>query len=38
MPDGTERKFIADGDTVVMRASKGKIGFGDVRAELLPAK
>lgn len=38
MPDGTERKFIADGDTVVMRASKGKIGFGEVKAELLPAK
>lgn len=38
MPDGTERKFIADGDTVVMRASKGKIGFGEVSAELLPAK
>ena len=38
MPDGTERKFIADGDTVVMRASKGKIGLGEVSAELLPAK
>ena len=38
MPDGTERKFIADGDTVVMSASKGKIGFGEVSAELLPAK
>lgn len=38
MPDGTERKFIADGDTVVMRASNGKIGFGEVSAELLPAK
>ena len=38
MPDGTDRKFIADGDTVVMRAAKGKIGFGEVSAELLPAK
>ena len=37
MPDGTERKFIADGDTVVMRASKGLLGFGEVSGELLPA-
>lgn len=37
MPDGTERKFIADGDTVVMRASKGLIGFGEVSGELLSA-
>ena len=37
MPDGTERKFIQDGDTVVMRASKGLIGFGEVSGELKPA-
>ena len=37
MPDGTERKFIADGDTVVMRASNGLIGFGEVSGELLSA-
>ncbi len=37
MPDGTERKFIQDGDTVVMRASKGLIGFGHVSGELKPA-
>ena len=37
MPDGTERKFIQDGDTVVMRGSKGLIGFGDVTGELKPA-
>ena len=37
MPDGSERKFIQDGDTVVMRASKGLIGFGEVAGELKPA-
>ena len=42
MPDGTERKFILDGDTVVMKAfceKDGKrIGFGEVRTKVLPAK
>jgi fumarylacetoacetase len=42
MPDGTERKFILDGDTVVMKAycEKGgkRIGFGEVRTKVLPAK
>ena len=33
MPDGTERKFVQDGDTVVMRAPY----FGEVRGTLLPA-
>ena len=33
MPDGTERKFILDGDTVVMRASF----FGEVSGRLLSA-
>ena len=37
MPDGSDRKFIQDGDTVVMRASKGLIGFGEVAGELKPA-
>lgn len=41
MPDGTERKFINDGDTVIMRAhAEGdgvKIGFGEVSTEVLPA-
>ena len=32
MPDGTERKFILDGDTVVMRAPF----FGDVRSTIVP--
>ena len=42
MPDGTERKFINDHDTVIMRGHGEKdgvrIGFGEVRTELLPAK
>lgn len=41
MTDGTERKFIQDGDTVVMRghANNGgvRIGFGEVRGAVLPA-
>lgn len=40
--DGTERKFIQDGDTVTMRAyaeHNGKrVGFGEVVTEILPAK
>lgn len=42
MKDGTERKFINDNDTVIMRGYSEKdgvrIGFGDVSAKLLPAK
>jgi fumarylacetoacetase len=41
MPDGTERKFINDYDTVVMRGyaqkAEVKVGFGEVRAKVLPA-
>ena len=41
MPDGSERKFINDGDTVVMRGFGTKdgvrIGFGEVRTKVLPA-
>ena len=37
MPDGSQRRFIQDGDTVTMRASKGLIGFGEVSAELTPS-
>ncbi len=41
LSDGTERKFINDGDTVLMRAysKKGgmRIGLGEVKAKLLPA-
>ena len=42
MPDGSERKFIADHDTVIMRGYSAKngvrIGFGEVTAKILPAK
>lgn len=41
MPDGTERKFIQDGDTVIMRGHSEKdgvrIGFGEVSTKVLPA-
>ena len=40
--DGTERKFLLDGDTLVMcgHAERDgvRVGFGDVRGEVLPAK
>ena len=42
MPDGSTRKFIHDGDTVIMRGSAQnkdvKIGFGEVSTLVLPAK
>ena len=42
MSDGTERKFINDGDTVIMRGFSEKdgirIGFGEVSTKVLPAK
>ena len=42
MPDGTERKFILDGDTVIMKGHAEKegirIGFGEVKTKILPAK
>ncbi len=42
MPDGSERKFINDGDTVIMRGhcenNSIRIGFGEVRTKVLPAK
>lgn len=41
MPDGSERKFIHDGDTVIMTAYSQKdelrIGFGEVSTKVLPA-
>jgi len=41
MPDGTERKFIQDGDSVIMKAfceKNGKrVGFGEVKTKVLPA-
>jgi len=42
MPDGSERKFILDGDTVIMKGycerNGIRIGFGEVAAKVLPAK
>jgi len=42
MPDGSERKFIMDGDTVIMKGhcqrNGIRIGFGEVAAKVLPAK
>lgn len=41
LPDGSERKFFADGDTVTMRGWGEKdgirIGFGEVSGKILPA-
>lgn len=41
MNDGTERKFIQDGDTVIMRGFSSKdgvrVGFGEVTGKILPA-
>ena len=41
MKDGSERKFINDGDTVTMRGYAEKdgkrVGFGEVSAKILPA-
>ena len=42
LPGGAERKFLADGDTVAMTAwCQGdgyRVGFGDVRGMVLPAR
>ncbi len=42
LSDGTERKFIEDGDTIIMRGFAEKdgkrVGFGEVAAKVLPAK
>ncbi len=41
MPDGSERKFILDNDTVIMRGFAQKngvrVGFGEVKTKVLPA-
>jgi len=41
MPDGTERKFIEDGDTVIVKGLAEKdgvrIGFGECKGKILPA-
>lgn len=42
MPDGSERKFLLDGDTVIMRGFAERhgvrIGFGECRGQIIPAK
>lgn len=42
MSDGTERKFLLDHDTVIMRGYCEKegvrVGFGEVKTKILPAK
>jgi fumarylacetoacetase len=42
MPDGSERKFINDQDTVIMKGfseNNGfRIGFGEVKTKILPAR
>ena len=42
MPDGTERKFILDNDTVIIKGHCAKdnirVGFGQVSNKILPAK
>ena len=41
LPDGSERKFLLDGDTVIMRGygehNGVRIGFGEVRGTVLAA-
>ncbi len=41
LPSGQERKFLQDGDTVIMtgwcQGDGYRVGFGDVRGEVLPA-
>jgi fumarylacetoacetase len=41
LPDGTERKFIQDGDTLILKGfAQGdgyRIGFGSSQAKVLPA-
>jgi fumarylacetoacetase len=41
MPDGTNRKFVEDGDTIVMKAWSSKegirVGFGSCESKVLPA-
>lgn len=41
MSDGTERKFLQDGDSVIMRGNcqnnEVRIGFGEVKTKILPA-
>ena len=42
MPDNSERKFLQDNDSLIMRAhcqaNQYRIGFGEVKTKILPAK
>lgn len=42
MPDGSERKFLQDNDSLIMKAhckaKNYRVGFGEVRTKILPAK
>lgn len=42
LPNGEQRRFFADGDTVIMkgycRGDGYRVGFGEVRATILPAR
>jgi len=42
MPDGSERKFLQDNDSLIMKAhcqaNHYRIGFGEVKTKILPAK
>ena len=42
MPDGTERKFIQDNDTVIMKGYAERdgvrIGFGECSGKILPSR
>ena len=43
LPNGESRTYLADGDAIVMKASARRegfasIGFGECRAEVLPAR
>ncbi len=42
LPDGSTRKFLQDGDTLIMNGHAEKdgvrIGFGEVKSKILPAK
>jgi len=41
LPNGQERKFLQDGDTVIIKGyaqnGKARIGFGEARAKILPS-
>ena len=38
LPDGTERRFLEDGDEVVLRGRAGGLELGEVRGAVLPAR